>query len=288
MPSLKKSPPDTDCATLTICVDDYGLHGGINRAVLDLAALGRVQATSAMVGAPAWMQGAAALRALPPAQLQVGLHLDLTECPLNPALRHPLGRLIASAYLRQLPAALLRAEVAAQLDAFCQTMGRAPDYIDGHQHVHQLPQVRELLLEEIARRFPGQGLWLRNTQSPERCAHLDARTAFKAQVIAALGSSTLRAQAQCQGLAYNARLLGVYDFTGGAALYRARLQRWLAAARTGDLLICHVGYAGSAGDAPDAIAHAREAEMAVIGGADFANLLNEAKIALQPLYSKRE
>ena len=62
--------------------------------------------------------------------------------------------------------ALLRTEIAAQLDTFTQALGRAPAYIDGHQHVHQLPVVRTLLLEEIARRYPAAALWLRSTQSP--------------------------------------------------------------------------------------------------------------------------
>ena len=91
--------PPAVCVAL--CVDDYGLHEGVNRAVGELAALGRVQATSAMVGGAAWASGLALLRQLDPAQVQVGLHLDLTECALNPALRLPLGRCIAQAYLRR-------------------------------------------------------------------------------------------------------------------------------------------------------------------------------------------
>ena len=45
--------------------------------------------------------------------------------------------------------------------------------------------------------------------------------------------------AALNGLQQNARLLGVYDFSGGLAAYRAWLQAWLLAARDGDLLMCH-------------------------------------------------
>ncbi len=269
-----------DWRRIGICVDDFGLHAGINEAVFALAHLGRVQAVSAMVGGPAWGEGAPALRALDPQRVEVGLHLDLTECPLQPALRTPLGRLIAQAYLRRLDAAALRTEIGAQLDAFEQAMGRAPAYVDGHQHVHQLPMVRTLLLQELARRYPAGGPWLRATHSPQRAAHADARTDFKSRVIAFLGARALSALARRQGLRQNARLLGVYDFTGSAEQYRERLQRWLHAARDGDLLMCHVGLPTQA---PDVLAGARQDEFAVIGAPDFDALLQGAQVRLQTM-----
>ncbi|WP_177200742.1 ChbG/HpnK family deacetylase [Roseateles sp. YR242] len=51
---------------LCVCADAFGLHPSVNDAVLQLVAQGRLQATSAMVGAPAWLPGAAALKALEP------------------------------------------------------------------------------------------------------------------------------------------------------------------------------------------------------------------------------
>ena len=46
--------------------------------------------------------------------------------------------------------ALYLAEIAAQWQRFVTVMGRAPDFIDGHQHVHILPQVRHALIEYLA------------------------------------------------------------------------------------------------------------------------------------------
>ena len=146
---------------VALCVDDYGLHEGVNRAVGELAALGRVQATSAMVGGAAWASGLALLRQLDPAQVQVGLHLDLTECALNPALRLPLGRCIAQAYLRRFDTAALAREIAQQLDRFEQGLGRPPAYVDGHQHIHQLPGARAALLHVLHQRYGTQAPWVR-------------------------------------------------------------------------------------------------------------------------------
>lgn len=275
-----EAPQHSSWHRISLCVDDFGLHEGINDAVFALARQGRVQAVSAMVGGPAWAQGAPVLRSLDPQSVEVGLHFDLTECPLQPALRRSLGPLIAQAYLRRLDAAALRAEIRAQFDAFEQAMGRAPAYVDGHQHVHQLPMVRTLLLQELARRYPEGGPWLRATYSPQGVAHADARTGFKNHVIALLGARALSALARRQGLRQNARLLGVYDFTSGAAQYRARLERWLRAARDGDLLMCHVGLPTGA---PDVLAGARQDEFAVISAPDFDALLHNAHVRLLPM-----
>lgn len=276
------APQHSSWRRISVCVDDYGLHTGINQAVLALVHQGRVQAVSVMVGGPAWAEGARALRALDPQRVEVGLHLDLTEFPLQPALRRPLARLIALAYLRRLDAAALRTEIGAQLDAFEQAMGRAPAYVDGHQHVHQLPMVRTALLQELARRYPEGGLWLRATHGPQGAAHADARARCKSHLIAILGARALSALTQRQGLRQNARLLGVYDFTGGAQRYRARLDRWLHAARDGDLLICHAGLPAPA-PAPDVLAGAREDEFAVLSAPGFEDALAGARVRLQPM-----
>ena len=68
---------------ISICLDDFGHHSGVNQAALALARAGRVQALSAMVGAPAWSAGAQALRAGGAGEAEVGLHLDLTEHPVH-------------------------------------------------------------------------------------------------------------------------------------------------------------------------------------------------------------
>jgi predicted glycoside hydrolase/deacetylase ChbG (UPF0249 family) len=261
-------------------VDDFGLHEGINAAALTLIGVKRVHAVSALVGAPAWRAGAARLRQLDPRAVDVGLHLDLTEYPLRPGLRLSLKAAIARAYARRLPAALLAGEIWAQLDAFEEAMGRAPAYVDGHQHVHQLPVVRSLLMDALRYRYPGQLPWLRNTRGPRMAAHADRRTAVKAWTIAALGARALAALARRHGAWQNARLLGVYDFSGDADGYARRLARWLRNAETGDLLMCHAGWFS---DRADALAATRQNELAVIGSQTFADLLASENIRLRPM-----
>lgn len=258
--------------SIAVCIDDVGLHAGVNRAALALAEAGRVSALACMSTAPAWREAAAALRTCDAGRLDIGLHLNLSEPFAATHWQRPLARLILQAYAGALPREALRAELRLQLDAFEAALGRAPDFVDGHQHVHQLPGVREPLLAELARRYPGQRPWLRDTRPPAG----DGGHAFKPRLIAALGARRLAALATAAGHACNRGLVGVYGFEGGAGDYAARLAAWLDALRAGPpggLLMCHPG----AGEAPasDPIAAARRVEYQVLGGPVFAGLLAE-------------
>lgn len=249
--------------TLAIGADDYGLDAAIDRGVMQLAEHGRLNAVSAMVGTPRWPGLAAPMRALGAAALDLGLHLDLTAHPLDGRLRHPLARLVAAAFAHRLPEAALRAEIDAQFDRFEQTVGRPPDHVDGHQHVHQLPQVRTALLETLARR--GLRPWLRETRPP-RGLHAPAGSSaadrLKPHLIGALGAAALARAATPVGLHRNRHLLGVYGFDADEAAYRRWIEAWLAVAADDDLLMCHPADASVAGDP---IAAARTIELAVLG-----------------------
>jgi hypothetical protein len=250
-------------AVREICIgaDDFGLSPGINTAVIDLAERGKISATSAMVRRSAWPIGARTLRSIAPAQFDVGLHLDLTRPASLDGPEPGLARLLSRAYTRTLFSAALLADIREQLTRFEDAMGRQPAFIDGHRHVHQFPVVRELLLEEISRRYPASPPWLRST-APGGAGR---REGLKAQVIHALGGPALQRNARARGVPHSRGLLGVYDFGGDADAYRARLHGWLCTACTGDVLMCHPSAALFA----DPHANARMQEYAVLGAIDF-------------------
>ena len=264
---------------LCIAVDDFGLHEGINRAALELAAAGRVQALGCMVGGPAWPVGSRALRAAELERVDVGLHLDLTEVPLPPVQARALGAVVRDSFLGRIDRRVVRAQIRAQLDAFEQATGGRPAYVDGHQHVHQLPTVRDELLAELGERYGAGGHrpWLRSTLRPPLPG---GRLAFKPWVIELLGARGLVDACRRQGYAQNRHLLGVYDFRGGAARYAELLAVWLRAAGEADLLMCHPSR-----EAPvaDTLIQARQAEFEVLSGAAFDGLRAAAGIDLQPM-----
>jgi chitin disaccharide deacetylase len=225
-----------------------------------------------MVGAPFWASGAPALCMLDPAAVDAGLHLDLTQHPFDPRARHPVAEWILRSHAGAFDRRVLRDEIDAQLDAFESRMLRPPAFVDGHEHVHQLPGVRDVLLEALAAR--GQHPWLRSTRRPARLPGL------KPRVIEALGAAALERQARAHGLRQNRRLLGVYAFDSDADAYEREMQRWLALARDGDLLMCHPAARGCT-EAPHAAARCREHEL--LAGTAFSVMLARARVQVAPL-----
>lgn len=142
--------------------------------------------------------------------------------------------------------------------------------------MHQLPLVRQALLAALSERY-GQALpWIRST----RTARGAAWTSPKALLIECLGNGALMALADQGGFKHNGRLLGVYDFRGGEARYRALLLAWLHAARSGDLLMCHPGLGA---DDADPIAAARSAEFIVLREPALAAVLQTEALTLRPI-----
>lgn len=270
-----------------ICVvaDDFGLHAGIDQAIVDLAGRARLQAFGCMTGGRSWQASAAALRVDPPGA-DIGLHVDLTERPISrPA--QALRSLIIDAYARRLDLRAVRAELRAQLNAFEAALGRAPDYVDGHQHVHQLPGVRAELLAELEARYAlRERPWLRCTipgrlpqgAGAQPLAPFAVR--LKEALIATLGGVALQREAWARHFAMNTALLGVYGFNADRAAYQALLTGWLASAPDGTALMCHPALST---EPSDAIARARLVEYDLLGSPVLPDLLARFHIETRPM-----
>lgn len=228
---------------ITINVDDLGLSASVNEAVVQLAHLQRIQSASLM---SLGHVSAADMAALHAADCDIGLHFDLTAL----AKQSSLKTIVMRSWLRQWDVDKLQELVARQLDAFEDQVGLAPVFVDGHQHVHQFPQVRECLLAEVLRRYGNQVYW-RNT--------LPLVTDVKSQVIYLLGGPTTAQLAHSQGMTMNGFFGGVYGFDGNVNALAERWQQWLAAAPPcGTLIMCHPAMPGAVWQ--DAIKQARERE----------------------------
>jgi chitin disaccharide deacetylase len=269
--------------TLMLCADDFGHSPGISQAIAQLAHAQRLSATSCLSNGAHWRTQAEVLRGLPPG-VQRGLHFNLTEgAPLSDALRRAwpqlpaLPRLMLQAHARSLPQAAIGAELRAQLAAFSELAGQAPDYIDGHQHVHHLPGVREVLLDALGRMAAPPAV--RSTARP-----LGAGFGLKRFLIAHTGGVALQRLLARSRIPHNPSLLGVYDFE--TVDYRALMQGWLAALPAeGGLLFCHPGAADAANDP---IAPARVREQRYLASTAFSDDLAAAQVQLGPVWHINE
>jgi len=268
--------------TLVLCADDYGYSSAVDQGILDLVRRDRLTGLSCLVQPSRWPKAAAMLHDFGvPEQADVGLHLNLTESLGPDVWCRPLPSLIRSAYLGYLvpgalPLVLIRDSLRRQFDAFSEQFGRPPDHVDGHQHVHQLPFIRDLLFETLDE-F-GWRPWLRVTGPviPSGRAGPDR----KARIIAALGSRWLARRSRRAGFAADPAFGGVYGFDADQADYLALLDRWLSAAPDGGLLMCHPAVDSVPPAPTDPIGSARRIEYQTLGSDAFGECLAERGVTL--------
>jgi len=268
---------------ISLCIDDYGYHSGVNDAAVNLVAKNIVHTVSCMSSMPSWFDSASALKEFDEHRVDVGLHLNLTEAPSRQRYAESLPRLIAKAYSRQLPKRVVEDEVLRQFDEFEVQMGRLPAFIDGHQHVHQLPGVREILAAVIRKRFSNKKPWLRSTRI---CSTMNQELSrwHKQRVIYSLGGRRFDQMARTLGCKQNNGLLGVYNFQGNATQYLDRLAIWLDHSEQGALLMCHPAIGtGSSESQRDAIWKARLTEYQALTSGAFRELVTGSNIELRPL-----
>ncbi|VTU20687.1 hopanoid biosynthesis associated protein HpnK [Variovorax sp. PBL-H6] len=263
---------------LCICADDFGMSEGVNAAVLALLGRSRICAASCMVLRGAWAAGSRALRAIDPSHgAEFGLHLEVGRPPSDSPAEPPLRNLLAASYLGLLRPGAVRDDVREQLARFEDALGRPPAFVDGHRHVHQLPVVREVLVEEIASRYgTAAAPWIRSTAP----ATHGGWTPTKADAIFALGGRRMIALAAEHRIPVSRRLLGVYGFDGSLEAYRERLADWIGNCRSGDVLLCHPALDRVPGDR---IAAARQREYAALEALDFPVRTKRGSVFLRPL-----
>ncbi|MCC6171797.1 MAG: ChbG/HpnK family deacetylase [Gammaproteobacteria bacterium] len=270
----------SDSPAIVACVDDFGLSPAVNRSVLSLAREHRISATSCLVNLPDCTPQA--MSELPSLDLDLGLHLNFTEgAPLSRRLRNAwpkfpsLGRLLVASHLGRLPVTGVQDECRAQLERFVQLVGRAPDFVDGHQHVHHLPVIRDAWLVALGSRGPR--LYVRDTASLR-----GPGWAIKRLLIRGTGARALQRQLRQQNLLAGGPLFGTYDLR--PRNYRTAMRRWLASLaddglRRG-LLFCHPADIDAAASGGDPIAAARQAEWAYFSSSAWPEDLAEFGIGL--------
>lgn len=265
-----------------LCADDYGITAGVNRAIRDLIARRRINATSVMTVAPAFnrAESEALAKAAAEGKGQVGLHLTMTA-PFHPLTLHfrplrdqafpPLKATLTAGFLHTLDADILRTEIEAQLVAFTAAFGRPPDFVDGHQHVHIYPVVRDAVVAAVKDKAPNA--WIRQCRRAQPRAD-NAKAMFLDWL-----SNGLTRRAQAAGIKLNPGFSGAYDFLKPAD-FGVLFKRFLDDVPDGGVIMCHPGFVDDELRALDSFTDAREREYAFLGGDDFPRLLAAENVTL--------
>jgi len=260
-----------------LCADDYGISPAVSGAIRDLIAMRRINATSVMVVAPTFSPAEAkALADATPKSAAIGLHLTLTApfkplshgfVPLHGGAFLSLGAMLQRSHLRLLKPELLTIEIVRQFEAFATAFGRTPDFVDGHQHVHLLPRVREALLRVVKDAAPAA--WVRQCG---RVAAPHNRFSDRKALLLDGFSRRFRRLAHDLHVRTNPAFAGTYTFRSSAD-YSRLFAVFLDRMPEGGVIMCHPGIVDDELERLDPLTDLREREYAFFRDDSFPGLL---------------
>lgn len=257
---------------ITLCADDYGLHPAINHGILILAKQRRLSAVSCMSQSTLWPEAAHQLAPYR-RQLSVGLHFNLTEGLA--ATDIPLSKLVLSALTGRLDTQQLTRLLQQQLDVFEAHWQAPPDHVDGHQHVHALPNIRATVMATLKARY---GAKLPALRDPGKLMSV-TDAPLKSWLLRLL-CRHFGATANAHGFSCNNAFAGVYSLADDVD-YARLFNRWAHDLPHGGLLMCHPakGY-----DMDFSCAHlaARNHEFDYLTGPRLTYLLQRLDLQLEP------
>lgn len=254
---------------VALCADDFGLSMGVSTGILEALEAKRLSAVSVLTNGPRWpaMGRELARRSF---DADVGLHFNLTlGRPLSAMPKFapdgvfpPIGEVIRTAMRGKAPLEEIRAEIDRQLDRFYAVMGRAPDHLDGHQHVHVLPGIRTALFDALESRGLAGKIWIRDAGDRLRRIVVRGADFQKALAVRTIGRG-FRQEAASRGFTLNDGFAGFSDFDPEGD-YAARFETYLRAPGARHLVMCHPGRVDTELQELDPVTVTREQELAFL------------------------
>lgn len=263
---------------IILCADDYGQNTAISQAIIQLLKEKRLSATSCMTTTREWEAQAKWLHPFQD-KVDLGLHFNLTEGkPLSSLFSGTfptLLTLLIKAYWQQLDQAAIEAECHAQIDQFQGKIGRLPDFIDGHQHIHQLPTIREALFAVYKKRLQHNRCYIRCVSQA-----LGQGAYFKRLIIQACGANLFKKQLIQRAIPHNTSFAGFYSFKQ-AKHYARIFSQFLQGIQENGLMMCHPGLPQASTErTTDPIAFSRPYEYHYFLSEQFFNLCEEQRVKL--------
>ena len=267
---------------IILCADDYGQNVAISEGIVNLAEQKRINAISCMVNIKSWSETSTALHSIQSSTF-IGLHLNFTHGEaLSASWRKAYGTqlsditsVLKNTCLKRLNPQIISAEIQAQLDVFTKHMNASPDFIDGHQHVHQLPVIRDALLA-LYSELPF-GTFIRKTCNG--WSDLLSRDGFpKRQLLMLLGGMVLQRRLAQQSIPCNSSFSGIYNFKH-AEKYARFFKQFLANTQDEGLIMCHPG--NPSADMSDPLHSFRHHELNYFMSDDYLNDLAKHSFQLR-------
>lgn len=257
---------------ILLIADDFAISEGVSEGIGQLGRAHRISGTGALVTLERWSRDGIELANLRH-DIAIGLHINLTlGAPLGPMPKlapndtlPAIGNLIQKAVSRRLDCAEMEAEIGRQLARFADVTGHRPDFIDGHQHVHALPVIRDALIRAITTfyRDAAHKPLVRVPSDKLRALLMRPRARSKAMLLSALSAGFRNALVAAE-LPANDSFAGVTGFSSSDEDVRRDFSAALNGAASLHLVMCHPGRPSDELAALDPITTRRAVELDVL------------------------
>lgn len=265
--------------SIVLCADDFAYNSAISQSILSLIQERRISATSCMTNMPHWPDAAKQLKAFN-GKIDIGLHFNLTEGTAlsqhGQTLFMPLNKLLAQSIFKKVNSQQIYDEFCAQMDVFLRYCGRLPDFIDGHQHIHQFPVIRSAVLKAYQHYFPNSTAYIRVSSNSLIKSVSQARHCPKSLIITATGALTLKRQLQKLGIPHNDSFSGTYSLRPQQN-YAALFAKFINGVDEHGIIMCHP--ANHSDSKTDRIATARQQEFDFFSSGAFSSILERIHLA---------
>jgi predicted glycoside hydrolase/deacetylase ChbG (UPF0249 family) len=267
---------------IIICADDYALDAEISDAIIELAKQKRISAISCITNSSYWPRDSAALNEVS-AYTDIGLHFNLTEgIPLAGNLIRgsstlpSLSNLILRTHGGYLSKKRVIREFKAQYEAFIKQLGFAPHFIDGHQHIHHLPIIRNILIKLYQNGYIQKPCYFRCVDNAS-VASDSLSTKIKHFIIKKTGAAKFKRQLMRLKIPHNLSFSGIYNFKATQD-YNMIFSSFLKQSSDGGLIMCHPGKAID--NSKDTIANCRYQEYLFLSSKEFIHAIEKSSIII--------
>lgn len=269
---------------IIICADDFAQNDAISHGIIKLIENNRLSATSCMTNLESWPEHSLLLKKI--TTIDMGVHLNFTHGkPLSKALQkqfkswpNSILSIIKLIISKQLTLTKLENEIELQLNNFEKYINKIPDFIDGHQHLHHFPVIRQALLKVYLKKY---GM-LDQSQKPyiriSSCnAKINEQFCLKKKIIQLTGSEKLQKQLIKHQIPFNQNFAGIYPFNKKYS-FDEICSKILEHTKNTTLLMCHPAFKSN--DASDPIAYFRYKELEYLISDKFKQLLIKNNIQI--------
>jgi len=280
---------------LIICADDFGISKSVSDGILDLLSIKRLSAVSCIMNYKAEIPSQLNKLVKYRKECDIGLHLNLTNgrpvsnlVNINSGLVDKEGffldfkNILFNIITKKIDQRQLVLEIENQIDCFKELTGFNPDFIDGHQHIQQLPTVSDILLQVSKRKFNKHKYYIRAGEFPF-LKSIKSNLNFKmiiGSVFINFFSKQFIKKLKINNIHHNKYLFGYHNYNFEKKFLNVFLQYLEMNPSTNDIFFMHPGYIDSNLIFRDNLVEGRLTNLEFLKSDDFFKILESFKLRI--------